>query len=467
MNRASQPHTTGQNPRSGQEVAKQNLVLGHFSAARSTAERRSPKTHKDYWKPRLERHTYTRNGQLVEVNEFSVRIQHLGKRRSFALGTTNAETAATKARDIYLTVIGKGWEAAEREFAPGMLVEKDAPTIGEFLSEIRSKAGLRERTFKSYAGALRRIVADVFKIDGANRKFDYRSGGNAEWICRIDAVKLHALTPGKVQAWKVAFLADAGVDPVKAVEAKRNVNSFIRSARSLFSRKATKFVQNLKLPDPLPFAGVEMEKAGSMRYKSEIDLRSLFKAARRELSEKRPEQYKIFLLAIGAGLRRAEIDCLMKSQIDWKNSTIWIGRTKYFAPKTEDSEGTVDVDSALLIELRRHLRDDSGEFVIKSAHEARPSVVWQYYRCDTEFDELTEWLRSKGITDNKPLHALRKEFGSQICSEAGIYAAKESLRHGHISTTAAHYLDRKKRTTLRVGHFLRSKQSTEQEKSAP
>jgi len=36
---------------------------------------------------------------LLEVNEWSVRIQHLGQRRSFALATTNAEAAAIKARD--------------------------------------------------------------------------------------------------------------------------------------------------------------------------------------------------------------------------------------------------------------------------------------------------------------------------------------------------------------------------------
>jgi hypothetical protein len=138
---------------------------------------------------------------------------------------------------------------------------------------------------------------DVFEIDGEKKKFDYRSGGNADWLRRIDTVKMHALTSGKIQGWKIAYLAEAGADPIKAMEAKRNVNSFIRCARSLFSRKATKFVQNLKLPDPLPFAGIEMEKAGSMRYKSEINLRSLFTAARSALGKNRPEQYKIFLLA--------------------------------------------------------------------------------------------------------------------------------------------------------------------------
>ena len=62
------------------------------------------KTHKDYWKLRLERHCYTHKGKLVEVNEWAIRIQHLGRRKSFALGTSNAEKAAILAKDIYLAI---------------------------------------------------------------------------------------------------------------------------------------------------------------------------------------------------------------------------------------------------------------------------------------------------------------------------------------------------------------------------
>src|SRR5258708_35184219 len=88
----TQPVTTPQNPNSGQESAKNAAPQPH---------RPLPKTHKDYWKARLERRCYTRDGKLLEVNEWSVRIQHLGQRKSFALGTNNAEAAAIKARDIY------------------------------------------------------------------------------------------------------------------------------------------------------------------------------------------------------------------------------------------------------------------------------------------------------------------------------------------------------------------------------
>ncbi|MBI3877754.1 MAG: tyrosine-type recombinase/integrase [Verrucomicrobia bacterium] len=295
----------------------------------------------------------------------------------------------------------------------------------------------------------------MFDIDGGTAKFDYKTGGHAEWVGRVESVKLATLTPDKVQAWKVAFLKDAAANPIQLAKARRSVNSFIRCAKSLFSSKATKFLANVTLPAPLPFAGVAFEKSGSMRYKSSLDYRALVVAARNELAATRPEQYKIFLLAIGAGLRKAEIDTLTWRQIDWQAATIWIGATEHFTPKTEDSQGTVDVDPELLDELRRHMAASQSEFVINSPLPARPDAAHQYYRCATEFDALNRWLHSKGIVAQKPLHELRKEFGSLVCQQAGIFAASTQLRHGDIRVTASFYLDKKQRVTVKLGGLLK------------
>jgi len=54
----------------------------------------------------------------------------------------------------------------------------------------------------------------------------------------------------------------------------------------------------------------------------------------------------------------------------------------------------------------------------------------------------------KGVTAVKPLHELRKEFGSQLCAKYGIYAASRMLRLADIAITAQHYLDQKERVTF-------------------
>src|SRR5207248_9542604 len=79
---------------------------------------------------------------------------------------------------------------------------------------------------------------------------------------------------------------------------------------------------------------------------------------------------------------------------------------------------------------------------------------YTHYRAHRHFDALTVWLRSKGVTALKPLHELRKEFGSQLCAKYGIYAASRMLRHADIAITAQHYLDQKERVTFGMGNLL-------------
>jgi hypothetical protein len=43
------------------------------------------------------------------------------------------------------------------------------------------------------------------------------------------------------------------------------------------------------------------------------------------------------------------------------------------------------------------------------------------------------------VGGKRPLHALRKEFGSQICDKHGIYAASRALRHSDVGATALHF----------------------------
>jgi hypothetical protein len=66
----------------------------------------------------------------------------------------------------------------------------------------------------------------------------------------------------------------------------------------------------LALPNPLPFDGVDFKPRQSMKYRSEIDVLKLIAAATKELRDSSPEAYKVFLLAVGAGLRKKEIDLL-------------------------------------------------------------------------------------------------------------------------------------------------------------
>jgi integrase len=209
-----------------------------------------------------------------------------------------------------------------------------------------------------------------------------------------------------------------------------------------------------QLPISNPFSEVRFEKKQSQRYRSTFDIYALIKAAKEELKEAEPELFKIFLLASCAGLRRAEIDCLLWEQVRFDDGIISIYPTKWFHPKREDSIGDVEVDPELLAVLAEMKREDNFPFVIESSVKPQPEATFDHYRCATHFEKLIEWLRAHGVNTSKPLHSLRAEFGSLIADKHGIYVASRMLRHSDISVTAQHYIDKKTRKTVGLGEHL-------------
>jgi hypothetical protein len=59
------------------------------------------------------------------------------------------------------------------------------------------------------------------------------------------------------------------------------------------------------------------------------------------------------------------------------------------------------------------------------------------------------------VETRNPIHTLRKEFGSLINQEFGIFAASAALRHSSIAITREHYVDRKERIALNLGDLVK------------
>jgi integrase len=400
------------------------------------------KTHLLYW----ERAIFQRrpNGNWYAL------IQHKGERRKLSLETSNKTTAANRARDLYVAILAGGWEQALRLYRPERAVKTGEVTIGQFLAELKTKANLNPGTLESYAVAFRGLVADIFQIEG--NKFDYRGGGRDLWIEKINAIRLDAITLERVQAWKRTFIARAGDDPRKQRSARISVNSYLRRAQCLFGPKAIKHCA-LTLPSPLPFAGIDFEKRQSSRYHSNIKPAKLAKAAQKELAEGDPPAYLAFLLALAAGLRRMEIDRLQWPAFDWDKKVIKIRRTRVFEPKTETAVRDVWIDPEVLTVFRNDyaLRGTLDSFVIEGLNLSGPD---KNYRAKAVFDRLSNWLREHGVTALKPLHELRKEFGSMVNRAHGLSAAKDLLGHADIGITAAYYIDKPHQVTSGLGSLL-------------
>jgi integrase len=369
-----------------------------------------------------------------------------------SLETPNPDAAAARARTLYEQVRANGWAATLESRQPQLdSVSGDQCTLGAYIAAARATADITPRTLEGYFRAVRKIASDMLHLPHDNTRCDNISGGRAAWVARVDTFKLARFTPARIAAWKKSFLESARKDPVSQKSARVSANFYLRNGKSLFGAKIRAHI-TLALPDPLPFAGVKIERIDG-RYFATFDLEDLIQTACTELADTDSEVLKAFLLAGMVGLRRKEIDLLPWSAFRWNENIIRIQHTRHFAPKTADSVGDVAVDVELMTIFRGYrARAPKAEFVIASEDTPRHS----HYRCGDVFGRLTTWLREHGVKSLRPIHELRKAFGSAICQKAGIHQASIALRHADIRTTSAVYVDSRPRTSIGLGHLLPS-----------
>lgn len=430
-----------------------------------------PKTHVNYWKARLEHRTYTRDGKTSEVAEWSVRIHFRGIRKSFDLDTANKEEAATKARDLYLSVLAKGWSTTRNELHPQPLQPTEiggkTPTIGEFLAEVQRTTHFKPKTLRIYTQALRQMAAFIRGVESNTSRYNYRHGGLTVWRERIDAIPLSVITPAAVADWKLAYLRRAGSDPRRKLQVNRSFNSWLRNTKSLFSAEIiNKPNFGIRIPkfkvldgqrgerEAYWFETVDFERAGSMKFQAPagVTYAMLVANACNDLRSQYPEAYKLFLLCLCAGLRRAEADVCLWTQLNPDDASIRIEANQFIEPK-QGSGGTVYVDPSVMKELLSFKEQTPGLFVADCSLKWKPSTYGRY-RCAPHWRTLTEWLETNGISARKKVHELRKLFGDAIVKQNGIFAGSAQLRHATIQMTASHYTDPRQRAVLPVGNLF-------------
>ena len=425
---------TGRRRKSGKQVA--NQIRGG-----------SGKNSANYWKARIFKPVNDRGEQSPH---FSMKIQFRGRRAAFTLGTSNQEAAATRAAGIYGDLLTLGIDGALAKHRPTK--REDVSTLGAWIEAARLVFDKSQTTFDAYARAARNIAADILKVKRTKNRFG-RKGGTFRQ--QADLTPVSIFTERAVQEWKIRYVKErGGSNPARQRAARISCNSALRMARSLFQESIAKHLPPLDMEER-PFAKVDFYPRESMKYHSKIDPTILLGKARIELGEKTPEVFKILLLAIGAGLRRGEIDRLLWRQINLDSGEIHIEVTEAGSLKSADSTAKVAIDETLCGLLRGYKANATSQFVIDGGSGEGGSRAWgQRYRCQVAFDCLLGWLRQNGVEDRRALHTLRKEAGSIIATKSGIYAAARFLRHSDIKVTAQHYADHKDRVSIDLGALM-------------
>ena len=70
-----------------------------------------------------------------------------------------------------------------------------------------TESSLATVTIGHCARAFRRIVADIFEVPGGKKRFDYRNGGNKQWLEKVGSIPLAEVTPERVADWKRKFIS--------------------------------------------------------------------------------------------------------------------------------------------------------------------------------------------------------------------------------------------------------------------
>jgi len=441
-----------------------------------------------YWRSRLRKPT---SGRGTISPHFVAEMQYRGKRGVFALHTGNEITAAAKAAAIYRDVISLGMDAAvtkhRNAFSSGKTektqTEVKDTTIGEWIIAAEKVFAGEKTTFGSYARCLRQIAREIqearekeerkklgIKEKSPNRKEReeakkrFSPKGAKQFRRLIDSAPISLLSANDIQQWRKDFVDRVGSNEQAKKKARTSANSIHRQAKALFSRDVIATIKNVIIPSPLPFAGISFYTE-SHSYRSKIDDRALLLSAQKDFVND-PEALKVILLALGAGLRRGEIDGLRHDQVDYENSQLVIEVTKDARVKTLESEGCVPIDGDLLDKLAKWKKQSKGPFVIEAEKEAAAKSYGRSYRCDEIFSRVIAWLRSHGVDSEKPLHTLRKEAGSIVATESDIQAASQFLRHRSIAVTSAYYAHNKNRNTVRIGKLLSSAPPPQNQDSA-
>jgi integrase len=401
----------------------------------------------------------------VKVDNYVVQMSSGGVQRSLSLRTPNKEEAAQTARDWFVFLSANGWATFDATYrnksalvsSPKFagIVKSTGVTVGDFVTAARNESDLAHRTIDDYIRCFRYIVSEIRTLTKTRSRYDYRKDGHKAWAAAIDATPLAAITPDQIRAWKRAYVARAGHDELLRKRYTVSCNSYLRRARTLFSKpKVISKLRSVKLSDVLPFDDVELERRTDTKfYGCGVDAVTLLRSAVDELAGNQVELLKVFLLAITLGLRRREIDLLEWQSLDFVTGTLRILPTKWYQLKTPESSSELPVEPEILELFRGWRARATDTFVIES--DRAPKVTdYQHYRCDDTFQSLLAWLRGKGVQSNKPLHALRKLYGSALADAHGLHVASSGLRHADVRTTAEYYVDRRVRVTAGFGKIL-------------
>lgn len=253
----------------------------------------------------------------------------------------------------------------------------------------------------------------------------------------IDAKPSTDFNARLLEEFKLKMLASVGADRLDQDRIAITVNSMIRQARSLFSKKLPlNFYHDLILPDIIALREVHLlkEPAKGFHMPSQSVLDRIQKAVP-ALAQSDPNCYIIYLLSYGSGLRPGEIKFARQHWIEphpEAGHVIRMQNESDFRIK-DNEERIVKIEPWALEGLRA---------VMIPVLPGQPDYILRgnkTERADHAFRRFSIFVKNCGLDRIKAAHEMRKIFGSLVTQQAGLRAAQEALGHSSYATTERYY----------------------------
>jgi integrase len=317
--------------------------------------------------------------------------------------------------------------------------------VGDVIRVIEERGThLRQSTKLRIYSALRVVVASAAGIE----EYDLKASNAAKSARRdaIDRIDLATVTPDLIRRWQREFISGTD-DDLQLVCKKRSADGTIAAfSRAWTAALAPHYADaGLTMP-PNPAKSVRLFRLKTPRYRSDVDAGALVRDAKDQLSV---DGYRALVLALQFGLRRAEVDRLQWQHIDLLAGQLSVEGTEAGATKTGASARVLDISPGMIDVLAEWKEGAIGDYVVAPLAALR-SKRWSSYRADVAFEEVLGWLRGRGWDSAQPLHQLRKEFGSMISMNFGVFEASEALGHSDVRVTAALYVSAKRAIHLEL-----------------
>lgn len=413
-----------------------------------------------YWRARLFRNTYRdRHGQTVEIPEWYARMRHDGKTRRVRLDSSDKDQAAERALRLFHELQDSGWDAVEKRQTRA----PQSPTVDEFVQAFLEategfEAPPRPITLHLYTRCLRQLS----KVAGVTH--------------------IRELTPEAVERFRDRYRAQSRRAGRSEQSVQNTTANIIRNAAACFSREARGILERKGLSVSNPFEGIRTKveikpvtplphtivdriwkeahllRDGDPEAKGP-NLKQYLKTYRKahegrmpgrwvplDFRKGHPDAYAALLMALGLGLRANEID---KARWSWfsfdskGDCYLKVRQEEDFMPKG-GTERILKVPRDLYDALVATRKDLANPYVLGGPASTKSSAKGAgFYRKMETIRAVNLWLRERGVEADskfgKPLHRLRKQFGSELATSHGIYVTQKLLGHSTPTITAKHY----------------------------